>query len=67
VGLIALADRPKHDAADTIGRLRRMAIRAMLLSGDNRRTAEAIAGELGIDEVLAELLPDEKAERVRIL
>ncbi len=64
-GLIALADRPKADAAEAVTSLRRMGIRTVLLTGDNRRTAEAIAAELGIDEVLSEVLPGEKAEHIR--
>ncbi|MEX2442537.1 MAG: cation-translocating P-type ATPase [Alkalispirochaeta sp.] len=66
-GLIALTDRPKPDSANTIAALRRMGIRAVLLTGDNQRTADAVAAELGIEEILAEVLPGEKAQRIREL
>ncbi|MFQ5689107.1 MAG: heavy metal translocating P-type ATPase [Gemmatimonadota bacterium] len=68
LGVIAVGDRPREAAAEAIRDLKSAGIRrTVLLTGDNRETARAIAAELGIDEVHAELLPDEKAERIRVL
>jgi Cu+-exporting ATPase len=64
-GVVALADRLKPDARLTIEQLRRLGLQPVLLTGDNRRTAEAVAREVGIDQVMAEVLPGEKAEEVR--
>jgi Cd2+/Zn2+-exporting ATPase len=58
-GLIALRDEPRADAAAAVAALRRAGVRPVMLTGDNRRTAEAVAGALGI-AVEAELLPDDK-------
>ena len=66
-GVIAVADTLKQHSAEAIAALRRMGLRVVILTGDNRRTAEAIARQLGIDEVLAEVLPGQKADRVREL
>jgi Cu+-exporting ATPase len=63
-GILALADTPKAAARDAIAELRRLGLRTMLVSGDARRVADAIARELGIDEVRAEIRPDGKAEIV---
>jgi Cu+-exporting ATPase len=65
VGVVALADRLKPDARPTIEQLRRLGLQPVLLTGDNRRTAEAVAREVGIDDVKAEVLPGDKAEEVR--
>jgi heavy metal translocating P-type ATPase len=65
VGLVALADRLKPDARLTVEQLRRPGLQPVLLTGDNRRTAEAVAREVGIDDVKAEVLPGDKAEEVR--
>ncbi len=66
-GLIAVADPIKQSAKDAIPALRRDGLRLVMLTGDNRATAEAVAGELGIVEVLAEVLPDRKAAAVKLL
>jgi len=66
-GLIALADTLKAGAGDLIGELRNKGIEVVLVTGDNRRTAEAIAREVGIDNVLAEVLPENKASEVKKL
>src|SRR3546814_13050373 len=58
---------PRRDAAETIRRLREAGIRTVLITGDNRRTADRIAKELGLDEVHAEILPGEKAALIREL
>lgn len=65
VGIIALADTLKPNAKEVVNELHRMDIETAMLTGDNRRTAEAIAREVGIDRVLAEILPEHKAEEVK--
>ena len=60
LGVIAVADSPKPDAADTIRALHGMGLRVLLLTGDNERTARAVADTVGIDEVVAGVLPDGK-------
>jgi len=67
VGIIALADTLKPDAKEALEELHRMGIKAVMLTGDNRRTAEAIAREVDIDRVLAEVLPEHKAQEVKKL
>jgi len=67
LALIAVADVLKPDAAATIRRLREMGLAVAMLSGDNRRTAEAIAREAGIERVLAEVLPADKAGEIKRL
>lgn len=66
-GLIAIADRLKSDAREAIELLRSAGIDPVLITGDNWRTAHAVAHELGIEQVLAEVLPEEKATEVRNL
>ena len=60
LGMIAIADSPKTDAAETIGRLRTGGTRVVMLTGDNERTARAVATAIGIDEVVSGVLPDGK-------
>ncbi|SMF26593.1 copper-(or silver)-translocating P-type ATPase [Tistlia consotensis] len=67
LGLLALGDAPRADAAETIRRLRDAGVRTVLITGDNRRTAERVAEELGLDDVHAEILPGEKADLIRAL
>ena len=66
-GLIALADTLKMDALAALKALQEMGIETVMLTGDNRRTAEAIAEEAGIDRILAEVLPEHKADEVKRL
>ncbi|BAU49688.1 cadmium transporter ATPase [Sulfurifustis variabilis] len=63
-GLIALQDRLRADARATIARLHALGIRTVMLTGDNRRTADAVARTVGIDDVRAELKPDDKVRAV---
>ena len=63
-GLIAVADAPRDTAAEAVRSLREAGVRPVMLTGDNRQTAERIASELGIDEVVAEVLPGDKARIV---
>jgi P-type Cu2+ transporter len=62
--VIAIADAPRETAAEAITALRELGVRPVMLSGDSRATAERIAAELGIDEVIAEVLPADKAAKV---
>ena len=66
-GLVAIADAPRETAAEAITALKELGVRPVMLTGDNRQTAERIARELGIEEVLAEVLPEEKADKVKEL
>jgi Cu2+-exporting ATPase len=63
-GLIAIADAPRETASEAVAALKQLGIRPVMLTGDNRQTAERIAAELGIEEVLAEVLPADKAAKV---
>ncbi len=66
-GLIGVADPIKASASDAVRQLRAEGVRAVMLTGDTRTTAEAIARKLGIDQVQAEVLPDRKVEIVKQL
>jgi P-type Cu2+ transporter len=66
-GLVAVADTIKPSARETLRRFKEMGIEAVMITGDNRRTAEAVAHELGIERVFAEVLPADKARYVEQL
>lgn len=67
LGLLAFGDTVKPSARRAIGRLHELGIRTVMLTGDNRSAAEAVAKELGIDEVRAQVLPGDKAAAVQAL
>ncbi len=66
-GLVAVADPVKEGAAGALAALREEGLRVVMLTGDSRATAQAVGRRLGIDEVVAEILPDQKARAVRDL
>lgn len=67
LGLIAFGDRPKPGAAQAVAALKKLGVRTVMISGDNRGSAEAVAAQLGIDDVVAEVLPADKAAKVAAL
>ncbi|RDI72611.1 heavy metal translocating P-type ATPase [Halopelagius longus] len=67
VGLVAIGDPVKDDAAETVERMKRVGIAPVMITGDNQRTADAVAEAVGIDRVMADVLPDEKRDEIRRL
>jgi Cu+-exporting ATPase len=66
-GLLIVADPVKDSAAEAVANLQRQGVHVVMMTGDNRRTAEAVARKVGIDEVLAEVLPEQKQSKVQAL
>ncbi len=66
-GIAAVADPIKESTPEAIAGLRRLGVRIVMLTGDSRRTADAVARQLGIDEALADVLPEHKADHVKLL
>ena len=66
-GIVAVADTIKETAPEAIKQLKDMDIEVIMLTGDNERTAQAIAKQVGIDRVIAQVLPEEKADKVKEL
>jgi P-type Cu+ transporter len=67
LGIIALSDDVKSESAGAIAELHSQNLHTIMLTGDNRNTAKIIAGKVNIDEIIAEVLPDEKANRIKDL
>ena len=67
VGLLGVADPIKESAREAIQQLRGEGIHLVMLTGDNQKTAQAVAGQLGLDEVFADVLPDQKADVIKQL
>jgi Cu+-exporting ATPase len=67
VGLLALSDMPKASASAAVSSLKDMGLKVAIITGDNEKTARAVADAVGIDEILAEVLPGDKADEIREL
>lgn len=67
LGILAVADRVKEDSATAVAELKKMGIRVVMLTGDNARTAAAIGEQVGIDEVVSDVLPADKETHIRRL
>ncbi|MCR1901439.1 copper-translocating P-type ATPase [Ligilactobacillus apodemi] len=65
IGMIAIQDAPKATSKQAISLLKQKGLKPVMLTGDNKRAAQAIAKEVGIDEVIAEVLPQEKADYIK--
>ena len=67
VGVIAVADTLKENSKEAVSALKKMGFTVAIITGDNRRTATAIGKELGVDRILSEVLPEDKAREVKKL
>jgi Cu+-exporting ATPase len=67
LGIIAVADKVKSDSKKAIAALKSFGLEPVMMTGDNERTAKAIAAEVGIDRVIADVMPDDKSNEIRRL
>ena len=67
LGLVAVADTLRDDSAEAISEIKELGLKVVMLTGDNARTANAIGNEAGVDSVISELMPNDKAEAIRSL
>jgi Cu+-exporting ATPase len=67
VGVIAVADQVKEGSKEVVAELKEMGLKTIMLTGDNKKTADAIAAEVGIDQVIAEVMPDGKNSEIKRL
>ena len=67
VGLVAVGDTLKDFALETVAALKKLKKQVLMVTGDNRRTAESLAGYLGLDDVFSEVLPQDKEEQIKKL
>lgn len=67
IGLVAIQDVPKSSSKDVIAELKARGLMTVMLTGDNKRVAQAIADEVGIDRVIAEVMPNDKAQQIKEL
>src|SRR5699024_9230701 len=67
VGVIAVADTVKETSKEAVARMHKLGLEVIMLTGDNERTADAIAKKVDIDEVIAEVLPDQKSDKIEQL
>jgi Cu+-exporting ATPase len=67
IGVVAIADTIKPEAAEVMTKLRAMGLEPVMLTGDNRRTAEAIAQQVGISRIVADVLPQDKSAKIKKL
>jgi Cu2+-exporting ATPase len=65
VGAIALSDVVRPESKETVKKLKDMGVRCMMITGDNRKVADRVARDIGLDEYFAEVLPDQKAEKIK--
>jgi Cu+-exporting ATPase len=66
-GVLAISDQLKSSAVEAVAELKKMGLQVVMITGDNARSAAAVAGQLGIDQVLSEVLPEEKAIEIKRL
>ncbi len=66
-GVLAISDQLKSSAVEAVAELKKMGLQVVMITGDNARSAAAVAGQLGIDQVLSEVLPEEKAMEIKRL
>jgi Cu+-exporting ATPase len=67
LGILGIADEVKPDSLEAISEFRKLGLKTIMLTGDNAKTGRAIADKVGIDEVIAEVLPDQKSDEIRKL